>query len=58
MYGYAGKILNVNLTTGKITKEPLDPALAKEYIGGSALGAKLLFDSGAFRVDPLSSDNP
>ena len=44
MFAYAGKILRVNLTTGKIWTEPLSEKLAKEYIGGIGLGIKLLMD--------------
>lgn len=48
VYGYAGKILRVDLTTGIIGSEPLDEATAKKYVGGTSLGARLLFD----RVPP------
>lgn len=36
-YGYTGQGLRVNLTTGKITKEPTFPRF-KDEIGGTALG--------------------
>lgn len=35
-YGYTGQGLRVNLTTGKITKEPTFPRF-KDEIGGTAL---------------------
>ena len=36
--GYAGKILRVDLTTGDIWTEEIDPDFAREYVGGAALG--------------------
>ena len=38
-YGWAGKILRVNLTTGSITTESTAPY--KEYIGGMGLANKI-----------------
>ena len=57
MHGWVGNILRVNLTTGRISHEPLDPALAREYIGARGLGTKILYDEVDPRVDPLSPDN-
>ena len=57
MHGWVGNILRVNLTTGRISHEPLDPVLAREYIGARGLGTKILFDEVDPRVDPLSPDN-
>jgi aldehyde:ferredoxin oxidoreductase len=45
MYAYAGKILRVNLTTGKVSTEPLSEEMAKNYIGGIGLGIRLLMDN-------------
>ena len=39
-YGWTGKILRVNLTTGSITTESTDPY--KEYIGGMGLANKVM----------------
>lgn len=55
--GFMGKILNVDLTSGKITETALDDITARQYIGGSGLGAKLLFDEKALDCDPLGPDN-
>lgn len=41
MYGYAGKILQVDLTTGKISTFPLDEKMAHDYVGGTGFGAAL-----------------
>ncbi|MBN1358741.1 aldehyde ferredoxin oxidoreductase family protein [Candidatus Bathyarchaeota archaeon] len=58
MFAYAGKILRVNLTTGKISTEPLSEKLAKEYIGGIGLGIKLLMDNSKPGTDAFDPDNP
>ncbi len=41
--GYAGKLLRVNLTTGKIWAEPWSPDEMREMIGGVGLGAMILY---------------
>jgi len=58
MFAYAGKILRVDLTTGKISTEPLSEKLAKEYIGGIGLGIKLLMDNSRPGADAFDPDNP
>lgn len=58
MFAYAGKILRVNLTTGKISTEPLSEKMAKDYIGGIGLGIKLLMDNSKPGTDPFDPDNP
>jgi aldehyde:ferredoxin oxidoreductase len=42
--GYAGQILRVDLTTGKIWSHPWSPEEMRLYLGGAALGAKILWD--------------
>jgi len=36
-----GKILWVDLSNGKITEEPLDEKMARDYLGGYGLGARI-----------------
>lgn len=57
MYGYAGKLLFVNLTDGTFREEQLSPELAKDYLGGYGIGAKVLFDRMKPGADPLGPDN-
>lgn len=57
MYGYQGKILRVNLTTGTWQVEALDEALAKKFVGGRGLGTKLFADEVDPLVDALSPEN-
>ncbi|MEW6039912.1 MAG: aldehyde ferredoxin oxidoreductase family protein [Elusimicrobiota bacterium] len=55
--GYAGKLLFVDLTNGKIEKNPLPWDLIENYIGGAGLASKLLFDMIKPKTDPLSPEN-
>ena len=58
MGGYLGKILRVDLSTGKITEEPIDPQLLEQYVGGSGLGVRLLYDETIPGLDPYDARNP
>ncbi len=49
-------ILRVNLTTKKISKEPIGEKVLEQFIGGRGLAAKILWDE-VKNVDPLSADN-
>ncbi|MFC1986874.1 aldehyde ferredoxin oxidoreductase family protein [Chloroflexota bacterium] len=44
LYGYAGKLLRVDLTNEKITDEELNEETARKYLGGTGLGVKYLYD--------------
>lgn len=57
MYGYTGKILRVNLTTGEIKKEYLEPQVARNYVGARGLGTYLFTKEVAPTVDPLAPEN-
>jgi aldehyde:ferredoxin oxidoreductase len=54
--GYTGKLLRVNLTHSKITVEGLNPALLREYLGGTGLGIRLIYDEVKPAIDPLGPD--
>ncbi len=58
MHSYAGRLLIVDLSSGKISTEPLNEAYAAQYIGGAGLAARYLYDSIDAQTDPLSPDNP
>lgn len=57
IYGYAGKILRIDLTDGSVIKEDLNENDARKYLGGSALAAKILLEELPEGVDPLSEKN-
>jgi len=54
---YAGRMLHVDLSAGKVTAEPLNDEWARKYIGGWGLGAKYYTESVDPTVAPLSPDN-
>ncbi len=58
MNGYTGKLLFVNLTTGDISTQDLNRAYAAEYLGGSGLAARYLYDWLDASTDPLGPNNP
>jgi len=56
--GYAAKLLTVDLAKKLVKVEGLDEALARKYIGGSGLAAKILYDETGPETDPLGPSNP
>ncbi|MHB1134275.1 MAG: aldehyde ferredoxin oxidoreductase N-terminal domain-containing protein [Chloroflexota bacterium] len=54
--GWMGTILDVDLTSGKISRRPSAPYTA-EYIGGRALAAKLAWDELPAGVDAFDPEN-
>jgi aldehyde:ferredoxin oxidoreductase len=58
LYGYAGRILHVDLNTGKTRVEALNEEYAKKYIGGIGLGMRLWLDNSKQGVEPFSPENP
>lgn len=56
-HGYAGKILEVDLTTATLSEAELEPTLAREYMGGKGFGARILFDRLPAQCDPLAPEN-
>ena len=57
MNGYGGSILRVNLTQGKISKEPTPAQMARDFIGGRGFGLYLLFKEVPRYADPLGPEN-
>jgi len=56
-HGYAGKMLRVNLTYGKMSKIIFDSNTLKKYVGGSGIGVKILYDEVPPDVDWSDPDN-
>ncbi len=57
MYGYAGKILDIDLSAARVTQRDLEPQFAREFIGGMGFSCKLLYEEVGRDVEPLSPDN-
>jgi len=57
MFGYAGRILVIDLSSENISKVPLEEEVARKYLGGLGMNTKLLFDHTKADIDPLGPDN-
>ena len=55
MNGWMETILRVDLTSGKVNKEPLKIELAHKYVGGRGLNAKILYNEIKPGSDPLGA---
>jgi len=57
MHGWCGKILRADLSSGKVSTEPLDPRVARDYIGGRGFGIYYLRKEVDPGCDPLGEKN-
>ena len=57
MNGLMGKLLFVDLGSGKIEERPLDEAVAKNFLGGPGLGAKVLYDEMPAKTDAFAPES-
>jgi aldehyde:ferredoxin oxidoreductase len=55
--GYAGKILDINLSTGSIGEYPLKDEDREKFLGARFISTKILWDALAPGTDPMSPDN-
>lgn len=54
---YIGKVLRVDLSTGKMTEEQVDPHILHDFVGGNGVGVRLLYDEVPPSVKPLDPEN-
>ncbi|MEM4831134.1 MAG: aldehyde ferredoxin oxidoreductase family protein [Sulfolobales archaeon] len=57
LYGYAGRILYVDLSNQRVSVKALDPNTARNYLGGSGLAAHIIRSEMDLRSDPFSEGN-
>ncbi len=57
MNGWRGKVLRVNLSTGTVAQEHLDPEMARAFIGGRGFGIYVLLKELDPLCDPLAPEN-
>ena len=57
-FGYMGKVLHVDLTSGEHEIKALDLDTARDYVGGLGLNAWLMDQVYKTGTDPFSPDNP
>ncbi len=58
MFGYHGKILLVDLSSQEVRCEPLEQSVLQAFIGGTGLGAYLLYRFCPAGVEPMAPANP
>ena len=57
MDGYTGKMLRVDLSSGKSITESMDAKMAHDFLGGTGLGVRLAYDRIPPDCDPLGPEN-
>jgi aldehyde:ferredoxin oxidoreductase len=58
VHGFWGRLLHVDLSSGRGAYRPLEGSRLRQYLGGVGLGTSLLYEFAPAGVDPLSPDNP
>jgi aldehyde:ferredoxin oxidoreductase len=56
-YGYMGKVLFVDLTNRKIHEEELSEKIARNFIGGYGVGARMIMERMKAGADPFEPEN-
>ncbi|SKC81613.1 aldehyde ferredoxin oxidoreductase family protein [Maledivibacter halophilus] len=57
IYGYQGKWLGVDLTSGVLKDQIFEEEVLKKFLGSSALGTKILYEETGPETKPLGPDN-
>jgi aldehyde:ferredoxin oxidoreductase len=58
MSGNFNKLLKIDLGSEKIETIDIDPEMVKSHVGGSALAARLFFESDGYQYKPLQAESP
>jgi aldehyde:ferredoxin oxidoreductase len=58
MYGFHGRLLQIDLTSGHTSSSELEESRVRAFLGGLGLGTSLLYDYAPTGVEPFSPDNP
>lgn len=58
MHGFWGRLLHVDLSSGRCAHRPIDESRLRQYLGGVGLGTSLLYEYAPPGVDPLAPANP
>lgn len=57
LYGYADKVLRIDLTENKVHNSKLDLDMAFHFLGGRGFNSKRLYDEVKPGIDPMGSSN-
>ena len=58
MFGFYGRLLHIDLTTGNNSWISIDESRLRAFLGGIGLGTSLLYEYAPARVEPFSPANP
>jgi aldehyde:ferredoxin oxidoreductase len=58
MYGFHGRLLQIDLTSGQSVWRDLEESRLRAFLGGLGLGTSLLYDYAPPGVEPFAPDNP
>src|SRR5713101_7465734 len=58
MHGFHGRLLHVDLNTGKSSLRDLEESRLRAFLGGIGLGTSLLYEYAPPGVEPFSPANP
>jgi aldehyde:ferredoxin oxidoreductase len=58
VYGFHGRLLHIDLNSGKASWRDLEESCLRAFLGGIGLGTSLLYDYAPAGVEPFSPDNP
>jgi aldehyde:ferredoxin oxidoreductase len=54
---YIGRVLRVDLSSGKITEEQVDSQILHDFVGGNGVGVRMLYSEVPPSVKPLDPEN-
>lgn len=57
MPGWLGKLLRVDLSTGKIAEESIPTEVLRQFVGGKGLATRYFYQEVPPRADPLGAEN-
>lgn len=55
--GYHGRLLEIDLSSETCASKPLDPAMARDYLGGRGLALRLFYERIDPQAEPLGPNN-
>ncbi len=58
MYAFCGRLLHIDLSSGRSVYHRIEESRLRAYLGGIGLGTSLLYDYAPDGIDPLSPANP
>jgi aldehyde:ferredoxin oxidoreductase len=56
--GFCGRLLHLDLSSGRSTRHQIEESRLRAYLGGIGLGTSLLYDYAPDGIDPFSPANP